>query len=107
VVVGVAPSILDQGTLMIGSFRDEALKTFWERSDVQRLPTDWIERIAMILDLLDAASSPEDMAIPGLGFHGFAEGTKPRFGVMASKAWRVSFSWHQGRAHDVDLNEVR
>lgn len=46
------------------------------------------------------------MAIPGLRFHGFAEGTKPRFAVMASKAWRISFAWKQGNAYDVDLDEI-
>lgn len=91
---------------MIKSFRSGALQAFWENSDVERIPTDWVKRIEHVLDILDAATAPEDLAIPGLRFHGFPEGTKPRFGVMASKAWRISFSWSQGDAHAVDLDEV-
>lgn len=91
---------------MIKSFRSVALQTFWESSSVERIPTDWVKKIGQILDMLDAATMPEDVAIPGLGFHGFAEGNRPRFGVMASKAWRISFSWSQGDALDVSLGEI-
>lgn len=91
---------------MIVSFRNEALRRFWESSSTERIPTDWAKKILQALDMLDAASSPEDMAIPGFDFHGFAEGTKPRYGVMASKVWRISFTWKQGDAHDVDLDEI-
>ena len=91
---------------MIRSFKNAALRKFWESSDVKRIPTDWASKIELILDTLDAATAPEDLAIPGLRFHGYAEGTRPRFAVMASAAWRVSFSWREGDAHDVDLEEV-
>jgi proteic killer suppression protein len=91
---------------MIRSFKNVALRKFWERSGVERIPTDWVSKIEQILDILNAATAPEDLAIPGLRFHGYAEGTKPRFGVMASEAWRLSFSWKEGDAHDVDLEEI-
>lgn len=91
---------------MIKSFRSPALQAFWENSSVERIPTDWVKRIEQVLDMLDAASAPEDLAIPGLRFHSYAERTKPRFAVMASKAWRISFSWKQGNAYDVELDEV-
>lgn len=94
------------GRPMIRSFRNAALRKFWERSEVERVPTDWVSKIEQILDILDAATAPEDLAIPGLGFHGYAEGTTPRFGVMASRAWRLSFSWKEGDAHEVDLEEI-
>lgn len=91
---------------MIKSFRSTALQAFWESSNVQRVPTDWVQRIEQVLDILGAASMPEDLAIPGLRFHSYTEGTKPRYAVMASKGWRISFSWSQGNAHDVDLDEI-
>ena len=91
---------------MIRSFRSAALQAFWERSEVDRIPTDWVRRIELILSVLDAAGAPEDLAIPGLSSHSFSEGSKPRYGVMASEAWRISFSWREGAAHDVHLDEI-
>lgn len=91
---------------MIKNFRGRKVARFWERSDVERIPTDWADKIKLILDMLDAASCPEDMAVVGLRFHAYPEGTNPRFAVMASKAWRVSFGWKEGDAIDVDLEEI-
>ena len=91
---------------MIRSFRNRGLGEFWERGDVERIPTDWTAKIELVLDMLDAAEAPEDLAIPGLEFHGYPEGTQGRFGVMASRAWRLSFAWRNGDAVDVDLEEI-
>lgn len=91
---------------MIRSFRNSGLQQFWERSDIERIPTDWSDRIAQVLDILDAATTPEDVAIPGLRFHAYPDGTQPRFAVMVSAAWRLSFAWQRGDAIDVDLEEV-
>jgi len=91
---------------MIKSFRNRSLQRFWENSDVERIPTDWAESVEEILDLLDKAKQPEDMALPGLGFYAFAERTKPRFAIVVSRAWRIAFSWKGGDAIEVDLEEV-
>ena len=90
---------------MIRSFRNTALKKFWEKGSVQSIPTDWTARIEMFLDLLEKARSPEDMALPGL-FYGYPEGTKGRYAVRVSKGWRLTFGWMNGEAVDVDLEEV-
>jgi proteic killer suppression protein len=91
---------------MIRSFRNRGLRTFWERSEIERIPTDWATKTALILDLLDAATKPQDLVIPGLRFHVFEEDNEPRYGVMVSNAWRLSFAWSRGDAIDVDLEEV-
>lgn len=92
---------------MIQSFRNKGLQHFWEQSDVERIPTDWARRIAHVLDILDAAAIPEDVAIPGQGFHACPEGGEARFGVMVSQAWRLSFAWDKGDAVNIDLEEIR
>jgi len=92
---------------MIRSFRNKGLQDFWDRGDIERIPTDWSRRIALVLDLLDAAATPEDVALPGLGFHACPEGGDARFGVMVSQAWRLSFAWNKGDAVNIDLEEIR
>ena len=91
---------------MIKSFRSTALRKFWQRGDVQSIPTDWTDKIEKLLDLLEKARSPEDMALPGL-FYGYPEGTKGRYAVAVSKGWRLSFGWENGEAVDVDLEDIQ
>ena len=94
---------------MIRSFRSRALLRFWERDDSSKLPPDRIKRISAILDLLDAATSPEDLNLPGFGFHRLFHRLsgkfKGRFAVSLTANWRITFGWHEDDAVDVDFED--
>jgi toxin HigB-1 len=90
---------------MILSFRSRALKRYWERDDVSKLPPDRIERIAMILDRLNAAASPDDLNLPGLGFHKLSGASKGRYAVSVSANWRITYGWQEQDAIDVDFED--
>lgn len=90
---------------MIQSFRSRSLKRFWERNDASKLPPDRLQRIVMILDRLDAATSPEDMSLPGFGFHKLSGTSKGRYAVSVSANWRVTFGWQEQDAVEVDFED--
>jgi toxin HigB-1 len=90
---------------MIASFRSRALQRFWERDDSRRLPPDFLLRLAMILDRLDAATAPNQMNAPGLRFHPLAGNIKGRYAVTVSANWRITFGWSGEDAIDVDLED--
>ena len=88
---------------MILSFRSRSLRRFWERNDVSKLPPDRIARITMLLDRLDASVNPDDMNLPGFGFHQLSGKNKGRYAVSVSTNWRITFGWHDSDAIDVDF----
>jgi proteic killer suppression protein len=90
---------------MILSFRSRALKRFWERNDASKLPADRIQRIAMILDRLDASVNPEDLNLPGFQFHQLSGSSKGRCAVSVSANWRITFSWDGENAVLVDFED--
>ncbi len=90
---------------MILSFRSRSLKRFWERDDASKLPPDRIRRIAMILDRLDAAAAPDDLNLPGLGFHRLSGSSKGRYAVSVSANWRITFGWDDQDAVEVDFED--
>jgi proteic killer suppression protein len=90
---------------MILSFRNRTLKRFWERNDVRRLPSDRIQRIAMILDRLDASMKPEDLDVPGFQFHQLGGASKGRYAVSVSANWRITFGWDGENAVLVDFED--
>jgi len=90
---------------MIASFRSRALKRYWERSETKRLPPASVERIKLILDRLDAALTPADLDLPGLGFHSLRGDRKGEFAVSVTRNWRITFGWLDGDAVDVDLED--
>lgn len=90
---------------MIRSFRSRALKRFWERNDPRRLPAEDVNRIATILDLLDAAVAPEDMDVPGLHFHALTGSLQGRYAVTVRANWRITFAWDEEDALAVDYED--
>jgi toxin HigB-1 len=90
---------------MILSFRSRALKRYWERDDLSKLPPERIDRIEMVLDRLNAATQPDDLSLPGLGFHKLSGPSKGRYAVSVSANWRITFAWQDQDAVDVDFED--
>jgi len=61
-------------------------------------------RCFRLLDVLDAAATPEDMNLPGFHFHKLH--AKPvRYSVRVTGNWRLTFGWNDGDAIDVNLED--
>ena len=90
---------------MIRSYRSKALRRFMENDDTSKLSVTNFVRLERILSRLDAASSPEDMNLPGYRFHGLKGRDKGRYAVDASGNWRITFGWDGPDAIDVDLED--
>jgi proteic killer suppression protein len=90
---------------MIVSFRSKALKDYWQKSDASRLRPDWMPRVTIILDALDAASKADDLNLPGMGWHPLKGNLKGRFAVTVSRNWRITYSFANGDASLLDLED--
>ncbi len=90
---------------MIVSFQSRRLRRFWEKDDASKLSPEWVDKIAMILDLLDTSIVPEDMNVPGLNFHPLKGNMKGRYAVDVQGNWRVTFAWEDGDAIAIDLED--
>ena len=89
---------------MIRSFRSKPLKQFAATGKADKLPVPNIARIRRILIALDAASKPDDLNLPGFGFHGL-NGKPKRYAVGASGNYRITYGFYQTDAIDVDLED--
>lgn len=90
---------------MIRSFRHRGLEAFFTNDDRRKVPTTRVERISRILDRLDAAKMPQDMNLPGFGFHPLKGNRKGTYAVSVSGNWRLTFRFDGEHAHDVDLED--
>ena len=90
---------------MIKSFRHKGLDRFFTKSDRSKIDARQADRIRRILDRLDAAAKPEDMNLPGLGFHGLSGKLKGAFAVSLSENWRITFRFADADAIDVNLED--
>jgi proteic killer suppression protein len=90
---------------MIKSFKDGALRRFWKDGKVKGIDPKSVPRIKRILSALDAATKPEDLALPGYGFHELKGNRRGQYAVEVRAQWRIVFEWSKGHAVRVRLED--
>ena len=90
---------------VIRSFRHKGLEAFFTRDDPRKILADRVDRITRLLDRLDGAKVPQDMNLPGWGFHELKGKRKGEYAVSVSGNWRVTFRFEGMDAFDVNLED--
>jgi proteic killer suppression protein len=87
---------------MIKNFRHKGLKKFYESGNISGITATHQKRLQLILARLDAIHQPEDMNLPGLGFHKLISNLNNAYAVSVNKNWRIVFYFDGLDAYDVD-----
>ena len=90
---------------MIESIKHKGLKRLYEQHDRSGIRPDLVDKVRKILSALQAADGPQDMALPLFRFHSLTGDRRGTYSVTVKANWRVTFSFHQGAACDVDLED--
>ena len=90
---------------MIVSFKHRGLEQFFESGTTRGIQANHPKRIRLILARLSAATSPQDMNLPGLVFHELAGQCKGTWAVRVSGNWRITFTFEGIDVCDVDLED--
>jgi proteic killer suppression protein len=90
---------------VIRSFRNRALKRYFEEGDRSKLNVVNLRRLDTILSTLDEAARPDEMSVPGWRFHALKGSMRGRYAVNASGNWRLTFGWDGEDAIEVDLED--
>ncbi len=88
---------------MIQSFLHKGLKRLFEDGDRKGIRADLLDRVENVLFVLNRASTPEQMDLPGFRLHPLKGNLKGFWSVSLSANWRIIFRIDGGHARDVDL----
>jgi len=88
---------------MIRSFRHRGLKRLFERGETAQVRADMREKIENILFMLDAATGPENMDLPGFRLHPLKGDLRGLWAVTVCANWRIIWRFDGADAIDVDL----
>jgi proteic killer suppression protein len=89
---------------MIGTFRHKGLEEIYLTGKTRRVASDQIRKCIRILQLLEVAGRPEEMNIAGLHFHAL-QGKPKRWSLRVTANYRITFSWSDETAMDVDFED--
>jgi proteic killer suppression protein len=87
---------------MITSFAHKGLADFFYDGSKRGIQPRHAQKLADILDRLDAAQHVEDMRYPGSDLHPLHGGLAGYWAVKVSGNWRVIFRFDNGNASHVD-----
>ena len=89
---------------MIASFRNRAIEKLWVKGDMRRVDPTHIARLTLILTALEHATQPEDLNLPGWGFHKLTGDQAGRFSIKVDKNWRLTFGWSKPEAGAINVD---
>lgn len=75
----------------------------FEKADARGVRADHLERIEIILSILNVAQTIESLSLPSFRLHPLKGNMKGRWAVTVRANWRIVFRFEDGDAFDVDL----
>jgi proteic killer suppression protein len=90
---------------MIESPRSKSLRDLFAKGTSSKIDQRLHKRVLMRLDRLDAAVAPEDMDLPGFGFHELKGKRKGIYSVHVNGPWCATFMWGQDGPYEVDYEQ--
>jgi toxin HigB-1 len=88
---------------MIRTIRHRGLRRLFKDDDRRGLNPEHVEKIERVLALLQRASRPEDMDLPGYRLHPLKGELAGFWSVTLRANWRIIFRFEGTDATDVDL----
>jgi proteic killer suppression protein len=88
---------------VIRSFRNRALKRYFETGEPTGLSVPNVARVGRMLRALDAATRPEQLGLPGFYWHPLQG--EARWSIRVTGNWRITFAWDGADAVAVHLED--
>jgi proteic killer suppression protein len=87
------------------SFKLKGLELFFKTGRKFGIQAKHIKRLQLILGRLNAATSPDDMNLPGLYLHQLTGNRAKTWSVRVSGYWRITFRFNGTHAEAVDYDD--
>ena len=87
---------------MIKTFVHKGLEDYFYDGTKRGIQDKHAQRLADILDRLDAATDVKDRKFPGSDLHQLKGGMKGFWAVKVSGNWRIVFSFKEGNVYNVN-----
>ncbi len=88
---------------MILRFDHKGLERFFRDSDARGINVQFAPRLRLLLGVLNAAKSPEEVNLPGARLHPLKGKRKGQWAVSVSGNWRLVFEFNGENAINLDL----
>jgi proteic killer suppression protein len=88
---------------MIRGLKPRGLRRLYEKGDRSGIRPDLVGTVERILTVLDAATAPRALDLPGYRLHSLKGDLAGYWAVTVRANWRIIFRFEDGDACDVEL----
>lgn len=88
---------------MLRTIRHKGIKRLVQRNDRSGLSAEQLPRIVRVVALLDRATTPQDLDIPGYHLHPLRGDLQGFWSVRITGYYRLIFRMENGDVFDIDL----
>ncbi|MBZ9557609.1 MULTISPECIES: type II toxin-antitoxin system RelE/ParE family toxin [unclassified Modicisalibacter] len=90
---------------MIKKIKNKKLKALYEGGNGRGLNPNHVEDLEEILQALDEATAPQQMDLPGFGFHELSGDRRGYYSVHVNGPWCVTFTFDGADADQVNYEQ--
>jgi proteic killer suppression protein len=90
---------------MIKNFKHKGLKILFEEDNRKGVNPQHAEKLLDLLDRLEASMDAKDMNFPSSKFHSLKGDRSGEYSISVSGNWRLTFSFRDGDAYDVNYED--
>ena len=90
---------------MIIDFRHKGLQSFFQTGSKKGIIAVHEERLNIILAMLDVATTPKELDLPGFRLHPLKGDMKDHWAIWVSGNWRVVFRFNGTNVERVDYQD--
>jgi len=90
---------------MVKSFKHKGLEKFYYEDVKKGIQPSHADKLARILDKLDASVKVQDMNLPGFKLHELSGKENDIWSVWVNGNWRVTFRFENGDAYIIDYRD--
>lgn len=94
-----------EAPFVIKTFKSKALARLHGSGSARGIRTDLVAKVERILSVLDAATEPQSLNLPGYALHPLKGDRKGYWSVTVKANWRIVFRFAKGDAYDVELTD--
>lgn len=85
--------------------KHKGLRLLYESGDESRLNAKSVDRLKRILAALNIMTAPEEIDLPGYGFHQLKANRRGTYALTVTRNWRLTFCWDSDGPFDVNLED--
>lgn len=90
---------------MIRTFKNKALGKLFKNNIGKGIPKELEKKLRVRLEAIDAASTINDIRLPGYDLHELKGDRKGIWSIKVSGNWRITFKFEEGEVYDVDIED--